>query len=337
MKTFRHVTLALALVPVVVAAGLAQNVNYAGTSVANFLKVSPVARNTAMGEAPMAGGSGAAGTMYNPAAIAAGTQGSVTFATMRWLVDTRITYIAASYPMPGIGTFGVDIDYFGSGEMEETTLGDQDGTGRFFSASDLMLGGTYAANLTDRFAVGLKLKYVHENLSAASASAFAFDLGSTFRTSFLHEMVLSATLANFGSKMKFTGRDLEVIYEVPGSPSGKEVPAVLKTESWDLPLLFRFGAETDLLRWDRMRLHLAYSILDSRDHVTRQHLGAEYSYNDFVFLRGGYRFGWDEASWSAGFGLNLRVPNMGRMMFDYAVADWGIFDLVHQFTVGFRF
>jgi len=337
MRTSTKLMLVVAATILLAVSASAQNVNYAGTSVANFLKISPVARNTAMADAPLALGSGAAGVMYNPASVARTDMGSVVFSTMNWLVDTRVTYLAASYPVPGAGTFAVDMDYFGSGDIEETTLGEQDGTRRYFSASDLMIGGTYAVSLTDRFDTGVKVKMVHENLSQAAATAFAFDLGSNFRTNFLHEMILSATLSNFGSKMKFNGRDLEVLYSVPDSPTGKEVPARLKTEQWELPLLFRFGMETDVIRIDRSKLHVAYQLLDSRDYSTRHLVGAEYNYNDFVYLRGGYRFNWSEASWTAGFGLNIRVPNMGRMTFDYAASDWGVFDVIQQFSVGFRF
>jgi len=315
----------------------AQNVNYAGTSVANFLKISPAARNSAMGDAPLSGSGSAADVFFNPAAIAQLDMGSVAFSSMEWLVDTRLTYIAAAYPVQGVGVVALDLYYFGTGDIDETTVGEQDGTGRVFSASDLMLGATYAAKLTDRFGVGLKVKMVHENLSEASATAYGFDIGSTFETNFLNGMMLTANLTNFGGKMQFDGRDLEVLFTVPDSPTGKEVPARLKTDAWELPLLFRFGMETDVLRWQKQRLHLAYQLMDSRDYQERHLIGAEYSYNNFVFLRGGYRINWGESSWTAGLGLNVRVPNMGRVSFDYAVADWGVFDLIHQFTVGFKF
>lgn len=332
----KRITVVLLLL-LVAAAAQAQNVNYAGTSAANFLKISPVARNTAMADAPLSGGSDAGGVMFNPASVASMEMGSIVVSSMQWLVDTRITYLAVAYPVSPVATVALDIDYFGTGDIDETTIAEQDGTGRVFSASDLMLGATYAVSLTDRFAAGVKVKMVHENLSQASSTAFAGDIGSTFRTNFLNDLEINFVLGNFGSKMQFDGRDLEVLYEVPDSPTGKEVPARMKTEAWELPLLFRLGAETDVLRLDRMNLRVAYQLLDSRDYQPRHLVGGEFNYNDFVYLRGGYKPNWDEASWTAGFGLNLRIPNMGMMNFDYAASDWGVFGVVQQFSAGFRF
>ena len=232
---------------------------------------------------------------------------------------------------------GVTFDYFGTGDIDETTIAEQDGTGRVFNASDLMIGATYAAKLTDRFAAGGKIKVIHENLSQAQATAFAFDIGSTFRTNFLNNLEMNFVLSNFGSKLQFDGRDLEVLYTVPDSPTGKDVPARLKTEAWELPLLFRLGVETDIFRTQQMRLHLAYQLLDSRDYPARHLIGAEYVYDDFVYLRAGYKPNWDEASWSAGFGFRINMPNMGQVIFDYAAMDWGVFGVLQQFGVGFRF
>lgn len=337
MRELGKIVLVVLLLVIAATAAQAQNVNYAGTSAANFLKISPVARNTAMADAPLSAGSDAGGVMFNPASVASMNMGSVVVSSMKWLVDTQITYLAVAYPLSPVATVALDVDYFGTGDIDETTIAEQDGTGRVFNASDLMLGATYAVSLTDRFSAGAKVKMVHENLSQASATAFAADIGSTFRTNFLNEMEINFVLANFGGKMQFDGRDLEVLYEVPDSPTGKEVPARMKTEAWELPLLFRLGAETDVIRLDRMKLHVAYQLLDSRDYEPRHLIGTEFNYNDFVYLRGGYKPNWDEASWTAGFGLNIRIPNMGQMKFDYSAADWGVFGVVQQFSAGFRF
>ncbi|MFH0881776.1 MAG: PorV/PorQ family protein [bacterium] len=315
----------------------AQNVNYAGTSAANFLKISPITRNSAMGDAPLSSGSGAGGVMFNPASIAGMSEGSITISSMKWLVDTRVSYLAASYPLSPVSTVAVDIDYFGTGDIDETTIAEQDGTGRVFNASDLMIGATFAAKLTDRFSAGGKVKVINENLSQAQATAFAVDIGSTFRTNFLNNLEMNFVLSNFGSKLQFNGRDLEVLYTVPDSPTGKEVPARMKTESWELPLLFRLGVETNVFQTNQMRLHLVYQLLDSRDYEARHLIGAEYVYDDFVYLRAGYKANWDEASWTAGFGFNIHMPNMGQVIFDYAAADWGVFGVLQQFGVGFRF
>lgn len=313
-----------------------QNVDYAGTSVANFLKIGVCGRASALGEAYVTQTRDAAGMFWNAGAIANIETGSAVFSTMKWLGTSQITYLAVTIPL-AIGTLGIDLDYFSSGDMEITTLQLQDGTGRFFDASDMQLGFAYARSMTDRFSVGLKVKYIREQLAAANASAVAFDLGTIFITNFFNDLRIGMTLSNFGSKMRFDGRELTVIYPIPDSPSGKEVPAQLKTDEWELPLFFRAGISTDVVKSENVTLHAAYNILDSRDFKTRHQVGVEASLLNRLDVRGGYRFNYSEAGLSAGLGIDLPVLSGKSVTFDYAYIDFGRFKDLHQFTLGVKF
>ncbi|RMD94844.1 MAG: hypothetical protein D6813_01465, partial [Calditrichaeota bacterium] len=60
-------------------------------------------------------------------------------------------------------------------------------------------------------------------------------------------------------------------------------------------------------------------------------VGVEYSYLDILFLRGGYKFNFDEESWALGLGVRFK-----GMRLDYSYSDFGdYFNPVHRFTVGF--
>jgi hypothetical protein len=224
--------------------------------------------------------------------------------------------------------------YFSSGDIRETTLLEQDGTGRVISASDLVLGVTYGRDLTDRFSVGVKVKYVREGLASVEASTMAFDVGSVFTTSFPGEITLGMALSNFGGKLRFDGRDLLVTQVVPGSPTGKQVPAVLETADWPLPLFFRFGLSATLLSAEDASVVAAYSITDARDYEARHNLGAAVTMLKILTLRGGYRFNYDEATFSAGAGVAVDAASLGRLSFDYAYTDYGNLSGVHQFSLG---
>ena len=313
-----------------------QNVDYAGTSVANFLKIGMGAHASALGEAYVTSTQDATSMFWNAGAIANIGSGSAVFSTMDWLGTSQITYFAVTVPL-GVGTFGFDLDYFSSGDMEITTLQEQDGTGRFFNASDMQVGFAFARSMTDRFSVGLKAKYIREELAHATASTFAFDIGTIFITNFLNDLRIGMTLTNFGGKMQFDGRELSVIYPIPGSPSGKEVPAQLKTEAWELPLYFRAGVSTDIIRAKSFRLNTAYNILDSRDFKTRHQIGAEVEIMNILALRGGYRFNYSEAGLSAGVGVHVPVLGSSGVAFDYAYIDFGRFKDMHQFTLAVKF
>ena len=55
-----------------------------------------------------------------------------------------------------------------SGDMEETTTANPNGTGKMFKVKDYAFRFTYAKQLTDRLVVGASLKYIYEAIYNAS-------------------------------------------------------------------------------------------------------------------------------------------------------------------------
>ena len=123
---------------VAVKPAIAQQVDYSGTSAVNFLKIGVGARPMAMGDAATATINSAEAMYWNVAALTRiDEQFSVAVSSMDWLVDSRNSYMAAAFRLGEYGTFGLDIQYLDYGKIEETTVYDQDGTGRFLSALSL--------------------------------------------------------------------------------------------------------------------------------------------------------------------------------------------------------
>jgi hypothetical protein len=312
----------------------AQQVDYSGTSAANFLKIGVGARPMAMGDAAISTISDPTALYWNVAGITRiEEKTALVISSMNWLVDTRHSYLGAILNLGVLGSVGLDMQYLDYGKVEETTVYDQDGTGRFFSASDIAVGLGYARKLTERFSFGAKVKYIYEELANTSADAFGIDVGAVFQTSFYdNNLRLAATLSNFGAKMQFEGRDLSVTYVVPGSPSNKQIPANLATIDWEIPLLFRFGASNYFIKNENWSALLGYDVLDSRDYDVRHNLGAEVGYRNTFFLRGGYKFNYDEVKYTAGLGFDLH-PFIGyKIKLDYVFLDYGVFGAMNQFT-----
>ena len=313
-----------------------QGVNYVGTSAANFLKIGMGAKIVGSAESDITSYDDASSLYWNPGALSRIPTTSASFSYISWIAGSNLTYLAVALPS-NFGSLGLDITYFTSGDFEETTLAQQDGTGRFISANDLSLGLAYARNLTDRFSVGLKAKYIRESLADVNADAFAFDIGSVFITNVLNEMKIGIALSNFGSSLQFSGNNLLITHAVPGSPTNKQVPANLQTESWNLPLYFRFGLSTKAITTKYYNLTVNAAILDSRDYQTRFNVGGSLQFLDAFTLRGGYRFKYGEATFSAGVGVNLDTNLIGKVSFDYAYTDFGYFNGLHQFSLGLNF
>ena len=319
----------------------AQNTDQVGTSMANFLKIGVGPRAIAMGEASVALTNDASSLYWNPAGIANINKNEVLFQTTKWVAETNLYYLGLVLPMGEMGTLGADFYNFSSGDMEETTLQQPDGTGRTFSTSNLAIGLSYSRSLTDRFSVGFSIKYITESLSRESASAYAFDIGSIFTTNFLNDMKLGIALSNLGTSMELDGPDLIVSHDVaPDVPTNKTVDAKLGTQSWDLPLTFRIGMGTYVVNNENNSLSMEVDVNDTRDYQARYNVGSEYTIKligeQKVSFRAGYKGNYDEEGLTFGGGLFLTLANFD-FKFDYAFADVNRLGNVHRYSISILF
>jgi hypothetical protein len=65
-------------------------------------------------------------------------------------------------------------------------------------------------------------------------------------------------------------------------------------------------------------------------------VGGEYSLNDMLFLRGGYKFNYDAETWSAGAGFKFSVGDMALTL-DYGYSDFTHLTELHRATLGLSF
>ena len=258
----------------------------------------------------------------------------VLFQVTDWFFDSKIYYFGISYNFENIGSIGLSLTSFASGDMEETTIWEPEGTGRLFNTNDFAAGLTFARQITERFSAGITVKYISERLDRVDASTIAIDIGSVFVTNFLNNMRIGFVMSNLGGRMKLDGSDLTIQYLA--EPGIKYTRAQLGTESWDIPLLFRGGIATNVLESEQYRFTLSAEVMDSRDFTTRMTTGGEIALYDIVFLRGGYKFNYDEADYTLGAGLEFSVTGIGINL-DYAYANYGLLDKCQRFSVIFVF
>jgi hypothetical protein len=308
--------------------------NHVGTSVANFLKIGVGGKAVAMGDAFTAIADDPSALYWNPGGLGFQKNIAVHFTYTDWILDTKHNFLGVVLPMQGVGTIGLSIISFTSGDIEETTIYKPHGTGRVFNASDLSLGLSFSRRLTDRYSIGVTAKYLSEKLALESASSVALDIGSVFILSYKYNVRMGIVLSNFGSNMRLDGLDLETNVS---TDNNKQVEARLKTYSWPLPLIFRVGLAADVISTKFHRLTLSADVYDPRDFKARENLGFEYAIRSMFFIRGGYKLGYDEDSFSAGVGFNYRVKGVGKLLFDYSYSDMGRLDTITRFTIGLSF
>ena len=324
-----------------------------GTSAANFLKIGVGPRGTGMGGAFVAHVNDVTSLYWNPAGITQITSLEVGASITDWILDIQHNFLGVVYPLGKAGSIGLHFISLSMGDMEKTTPLHPEGTGAYFSASDLALGITYARQLTDRFSVGLTAKFINETISFSSANTFAIDAGTQFDTGF-RGLKVGMSISNFGGKMTMKGTDqmtkADIDEVVEGNPD-KE--ARLETEGWPIPMVFRFGLSMDVYNIRNNRLTCNLDFNDPRDVNPYGTFGAEYAWANMVFLRGGliYRSeDFDEARLKSyeeleliykvklafGAGIRFRIPGMkSKVRLDYSYTDLGI--LTNSHNVSFIF
>lgn len=314
-----------------------EDVTNAGTSAAPFLEIGVGARAQAMGNAGAALAHDASSMFWNPsAAIALDKSVLVSFDHTSWIADTRLAHVAAVFILPRFGALGLSVMSFDIvDEAPVRTILQPEGTGEFYSASDLALSLTYATRLTPRFMAGISGKIVQETLWHETATAYALDLGMTYHTN-LPGLSLAAGLSNFGSGMKLEGRDLRRPFDDdPSNFSNDKLNVNLQTDEFSLPLLFRFGIAYSL----ETSLHgmtIAADVLHPSDNTEAVNVGFEYTFLETISFRAGLASYFEvdrTGGYTFGMGLQRELFGQFGIAMDYAYATWGVLNATHRLTV----
>ena len=324
-----------------------------GTRGANFLEIGVDARGNAMAGAVVSWADSPAALYWNPAGAANIETFSVDATRQNLYGDLDITHNFAGVAFPALGgVVGAHIITLSSGDIERTTPGFPDGGdpqfGSTFTWNSMAVGLSYGRRLTDRLSLGATVKVVSEGLSDAKTTWGAVDVGTQFSTG-IYGITLGAAVMNVGPASEAKGTAVERNVDTDQFLNRRQEIA-FATQSTELPTMFRFSVGMDLLGRSgsllstnpRHKLIAEAAFSDAIDTNLQVAGGLEYSFNNFVFLRGGKRFfNDDRATGTAGsYGLSggagLRLPlgqHAGR--FDYGSTALGDLQNVQVFTLGF--
>jgi long-subunit fatty acid transport protein len=312
-----------------------------GTTAAPFLSVPQGARALGMGGAFVALADDPSTMYWNPAGIADLPGIQFTFDHTYWIADLAYEYLGATVNMGSAGSLGVNVTASNYGEMKVTTIDQQDGTGEVFTVADLAIGVSYGLRLTEEFSIGFTPKFIYQKIWKMSASAVAMDIGIRYRTPF-KGITLGMSVANFGTKMKMAGNSALVVYQQDPSNTGinNRIPAELQTDDWDLPLNFRVGIAYDLPMGDIGKMTFAVDAMHPSDNYECLNVGAEYAFNDVVFVRGGYKSlaqKDSEEGLTAGIGVRQFLVGNFRFSVDYAYQSFARLKNAQKISLGVAF
>lgn len=296
----------------------------AGTSGFQFLKIPVDPRGAAMGHTVGATANDASSLFWNPALAAQANGMQLGFNHTAYFADVRLEYIAVVYPMSNGITLGGSVQTLNSGEMDVTTEFQPFGTGETFQLNDLAAGLTFSQRLTDLFSYGLTAKFVQESVAGVSTRTAVMDLGIFYR--------VGTTGAQMGVSIRNFGLDATASGEIERNVIGTN-PTIVESdfESITPPTTFLLGVAYEIFQSSpNSDLVVSAQLTNPNDNVESWNVGAEYTWNDILILRSGYRFGIEEYT-IPGLGVGINIPVGGPdIRFDYGYSSLERLGSVHR-------
>jgi len=305
-----------------------------------FLSIPISARADALGSAFISITDDADAIFWNAAGLGKLDGFQINFHHQQWIADMAQNAVTVGYNLGRIGTIGASFFAMDYGDFHGTrrSITDPEGyteTG-VFSPTAMVVGLGYGNRLTERFYWGAHLRYAYQDLGESaiaqdpddidagffmkdnSQGTFVFDFGTIYYTGF-RDLRIAMSLRNFGDDVTF------------------------EEEPFALPLSFTVGVAMDILQLANVfgmmeennthKMTFAIEGVTARDFTERVHFGVEYSLQDIVFLRGGYKVNYDEEGVALGVGVRQNFGTFNAKV-DYGYKPYGVFGTLHRFSIG---
>ena len=143
------------------------------------------------------------------------------------------------------------------------------GTGRTFAYNDLAVAVSYGRYLTDKFSIGLTMRYIGEFTHDYSANGWSADVGVSYDTGY------RGFKAGHGD------------YQL------RPRPEVSSTREYPLPINFKFGGAINVMETLDHTVTLAAEGAHPSDNLEKYNAGVEYMFKNYLALRIGSRFNYD--------------------------------------------
>jgi hypothetical protein len=328
---------------------LISSISFAGggnrnaTAGATQLLIPVGTRGIAMGGATLSNSKGLESLFWNPANIARTDKSlEVLFSHMSYIADIGVSYGAVSFSVGSIGQFALSIKTLNLGDIIRTSVTYPDGTGATFSPQFSTIGLSYARDLSDRITVGLTANLVSETMDQVSASGVAFNLGIAYQNlANIDGLSLGFVIKNLGSRMKYEGGGLNIEAAADGYNRDDKGTSTYKVDSapFEMPNTLEIGLGYSFTFAKNNAVQLVTTFKNDNFYEDTYSVGAEYGYDNLVFIRGGYTFmptvESDERTegFTAGFGVHYSVGDVSFRV-DYAYKDVQYFDANHIFSIG---
>lgn len=299
----------------------------AGLSTLSFLKNDLNPRSIAMGGSSVSLSGDAFSVLTNPAAI--GTLKNNSYAVSHLFLGGGInqSLLTGNYLLKDkISHLAFSINSLNSGEMEERTEFQPQGTGRQIYVSNLAVGLTYARQLSSVFSAGVTLKYIYEGIANYSNHNATVDISFLYKTDFKN-LQFAVMVQNFGgnSALGNTDQDIPVVYN---RTTG------INLDANTVPTVFSLGLSFTPLEEEHQSLTASIQLNHPNDNAENFRVGFEYEVRKIFFARAGYKMSVKGQNLPT-FGLGLKSKMGGRPLYiDYAINPTNFLGFQH--SIGLR-
>jgi len=292
-----------------------------GRSAFEFMKISPVTRAVAVGEAYAALGDDVGSVMYNPAGLASILTNELHFSYLMLYQDMNLEHIAFAYPLGQVapkvgGTLAASVNLLQFGSMDR--VDDNALVNGTFTSGNSAFSFAYARAFGEYVHSGINVKYIRQQIDVVKDSAFNADFGVVVLPPFE------------GLRIGVAARNLG------GPVEGFDQPLVLNTgASYRMYELFSY--HDDLC----VSVEADIPIMPIEDRLGMR-AGLEYDFKwvgHRVAVRGGYKFldtDVDGVGLTAGGGYAVDIG--GTIIYlDYAFMPAGDFGSSHRMSLMAKF
>ncbi len=306
-----------------------------GAAGGQFLKIGVGARATGMAGAFTGVADDLTSLFWNPAGISDISGMTAHFSYTAYWAEMNHQFAGVSMPIGGDFVLAASMTAYGTGDIEITTLEQDQGTGVHYSVNDITAGLSFGGYLTDQFAFGITGKFVQNSFASLNASGVAFDIGTKYHTG-IQGITLGFAIMNLGSEQEYSGQDLKTSRKIVDELEASGLDATYLAYPFSLPIIFRAGVASDIYEDEDNKLTGALDFVTLSDTPEQFALGAEYSWKDFVTVRGGYRIGQDQLGVAGGVGLKYFGDGFGGVI-DYSINPTADLGLINRFTIVLNF
>ncbi len=286
----------------------AGNHQRAGQAGASQLLVNPWARTTGWGEAGVACVTGYESMHLNVAGLAFTKKLEVGFNNSQYLVGTGLQVNAAALAIR-VGensVLGAMVNVYNWGEIEKTNENMPEGGFGTYKPGYATIGVSYAREFSNSIYGGITIKMLNEHTDNIKSSGFAIDAGIQYITGFgkykdirnRDNIHFGITMKNVGTTMKYTGDGMTF---VGFSPTGTLMSVENRSQEYELPSLIKIGLsyhirlapkvdEEEDVVYSNHNLAIALNFTSNSFTKDQFHVGIEYSFMEYLFLRAGYTY-----------------------------------------------